>query len=122
MNINDLIEQELKKNKPISAFVIDVMREAIMRGFFQQGRILRQVEMASLFEVSHIPIREALRQLEAEGFVQKIPELLSNLVYGVSSGVPVWLIFIPNAVFENDAFDNFADKIETLDTLPPLFS
>ena len=49
-------------------------------------------------------------------------ELLSNLVYGVSSGVPVWLIFIPNAVFENDAFDNFADKIEPLDTLPPLFS
>lgn len=44
-----------------------------MRGFFQQGRILRQVEMASLFGVSHIPIREALRQLEAEGFVQKIP-------------------------------------------------
>jgi hypothetical protein len=43
-------------------------------------------------------------------------------VYGVSSGVPVWLILIPNTVFENDAFDNFADKIETLDTLPPLFS
>ena len=49
-------------------------------------------------------------------------ELLSNLVYGVSSGVPVWLICCPYTVFENDTFDNFADKIETLDTLPPLFS
>ena len=44
---------------------------------------------------------------------------MSNLVYGVSSGVPVWLIFIPNAVFENDAFDNFADKIEPLDPAFP---
>ncbi len=47
---------------------------------------------------------------------------MSNLVYGVSSGAPVWLICCPYTVFENDAFDHFADKIEPLDTLPPLFS
>ena|GEM_PF-4148837 len=47
---------------------------------------------------------------------------MSNLVYGVSSDVPVWMIRCPYTVFENDAFDHFADKIEPLDTLPPLFS
>jgi len=39
---------------------------------------------------------------------------LSNLVYGISSGVPVWLICCPYTVFENDTFDNFADKIDLI--------
>ena len=45
-------------------------------------------------------------------------ELLSNLVYRVSSGASVWLIRCPYTVFENDTFYNFANKVETLDTLP----
>ena len=37
----------------------------------------------------------------------------------VSNGVPVCLIRCPYTLFEKDAFDHFADKIEALDTLPP---
>lgn len=47
-----------------------VLREAIERSIFGPGRALRQDELAEVFGVSKIPIREALRTLEAYGFVE----------------------------------------------------
>jgi len=35
----------------------------------QEGQSLRQEEIANLFGVSRVPVREALRQLEGEGLV-----------------------------------------------------
>lgn len=45
------------------------IRDAIMRGEFRGGAPLRQTELARRLGISRIPVREALRQLEAEGFV-----------------------------------------------------
>jgi len=42
----------------------------IIRGEIQEGEQLRQDALADEFQVSRIPIREALRQIEAEGLVQ----------------------------------------------------
>lgn len=44
-----------------------------MRGEFRGGEPLRQTELARRLGYSRIPIREALRQLEAEGFVVLLP-------------------------------------------------
>lgn len=49
--------------------IVGALREAIIRGVLAGGTVLRQDELASQFGVSRIPVREALRQLDAEGLV-----------------------------------------------------
>jgi DNA-binding GntR family transcriptional regulator len=45
------------------------IRDRIDRGELVAGDVLRQRDLAKLFGVSPTPVREALRKLEAEGFV-----------------------------------------------------
>lgn len=45
------------------------IREMILAGAYRAGEALRQEALAEGFQVSRMPIREALRQLEAEGLV-----------------------------------------------------
>ena len=49
--------------------MVHLLQQAIVRGMFAPGQALRQDELATLFHVSKIPVREALRTLEANGFV-----------------------------------------------------
>lgn len=49
------------------------LREAIVRGIFRAGQPLKADEIAAQLGVSHIPVREALRQLEGEGLVTIYP-------------------------------------------------
>jgi DNA-binding GntR family transcriptional regulator len=46
------------------------LRKRILAGEFEDGEQLRQEAIASAYEVSRMPVREALRQLEAEGLVK----------------------------------------------------
>ncbi|MCM2476413.1 GntR family transcriptional regulator [Rhizobium sp. CG5] len=46
------------------------IREAIVSGEFDEGEPIRQDDVAKLFDVSKIPVREALKRLEAEGLVE----------------------------------------------------
>jgi DNA-binding GntR family transcriptional regulator len=50
-------------------FVAEVLREAITTGHLRANQPLPQDEIAAQLEVSHIPVREALRQLQSEGLV-----------------------------------------------------
>lgn len=45
------------------------LREAIVSGHFAEDEPIRQDDIAKLFNVSKIPVREALKRLEAEGLV-----------------------------------------------------
>jgi DNA-binding GntR family transcriptional regulator len=49
--------------------VVDGIRDMILKGHLKPGDSLRQDELANTFGVSTMPIREALRQLQAEGLV-----------------------------------------------------
>jgi DNA-binding GntR family transcriptional regulator len=49
--------------------VRDRVRKAILDGDFEPGTQLRQDELAERYGTSRSPVREALRQLEAEGLV-----------------------------------------------------
>jgi len=49
--------------------VADVLREAITAGHLRANQPLPQDQIAAQLEVSHIPVREALRQLQSEGLV-----------------------------------------------------
>jgi DNA-binding GntR family transcriptional regulator len=50
----------------------NTLRAAIFDGQFEDNEELSQVELAEHFGVSRVPVREALRQLQAEGLVQNI--------------------------------------------------
>ncbi|HKT55322.1 MAG TPA: GntR family transcriptional regulator [Microbacterium sp.] len=47
--------------------------EAIVDGRFMPGSRLKERDLSDLFEVSRIPVRQALQRLEAEGFVVTLP-------------------------------------------------
>jgi DNA-binding GntR family transcriptional regulator len=49
--------------------VADYLREGIIAGRFPRGARLKQQELASLLNTSITPVREALKLLEAEGYV-----------------------------------------------------
>lgn len=57
----------------IASMTVDALRERILRGDFPEGEPLRQDAVAEELGVSRIPVREALRQLEAEGLVTFSP-------------------------------------------------
>jgi DNA-binding GntR family transcriptional regulator len=64
---------EALKTRPrppsLGEHVVDSLREMILNGEFEEGAQLRQDTLAAALHVSRIPVREALRQLEAEGLV-----------------------------------------------------
>jgi DNA-binding GntR family transcriptional regulator len=67
----DNLVAELRDGRPSTPELIaDVLRAVILRGYFAGGQPLRQDEIATRFGVSRIPVREALRQLSAEGLVE----------------------------------------------------
>jgi DNA-binding GntR family transcriptional regulator len=57
------------QRQSLASAVANILREKILRGEVKAGEQLRQHVIASELEVSRIPVREALRQLEAEGLV-----------------------------------------------------
>jgi DNA-binding GntR family transcriptional regulator len=59
--------------KGTSEQIADVLRAEIESGDLPPGSSLNQVQIADRFQLSRIPIREALRHLEAEGYLTYLP-------------------------------------------------
>jgi DNA-binding GntR family transcriptional regulator len=55
--------------RPAPLAIADALRGAILAGALPAGTQIRQEHVAAEYGVSHIPVREALRRLEAEGLV-----------------------------------------------------
>lgn len=53
--------------------IAEVLRTRIVRGEIAGGTALRQDHVAQEFHASHVPVREAFRQLEAQGLVLTLP-------------------------------------------------
>jgi DNA-binding GntR family transcriptional regulator len=62
---------------------LDQLRDAILTGEMPPGEAIRVKLLAEQLGISHIPIREALRQLEAEGLVISLPRR-TPIVAGVA--------------------------------------
>jgi DNA-binding GntR family transcriptional regulator len=61
------------QRQTIASMTVAALRERILRGDYPDGEPLRQDALAEELGVSRIPVREALRQLEAEGLVTFSP-------------------------------------------------
>ena len=66
-------ESVMQGPRTVAEQVANVLREAIANGTIKAGTPLRQDELAEQFGFSRMPIRDALRQLEAEGIVSIHP-------------------------------------------------
>lgn len=71
--LSQLVEQVSPRFRTATEFVEATLREAILSGAIAPGTPLRQEELAATFKVSRMPIREALRQLEAQALVDFEP-------------------------------------------------
>jgi DNA-binding GntR family transcriptional regulator len=65
-------DPNLRERRTTTDYLATALRVAIYDGQFFDNEELNQVELAEFFGVSRVPLREALRQLQAEGLVQNI--------------------------------------------------
>ncbi len=68
-----LITEMRPRLQTAQELVLETLRLAILRGIMPPGTRLRQEELATAFDTSRIPVREALRVLEYEGLVSSEP-------------------------------------------------
>jgi DNA-binding GntR family transcriptional regulator len=61
------------RRQSLTSAVADRLRDQIIRGEIPEGAQLRQDAIATQYQVSRIPVREALRQLDAEGLIAIVP-------------------------------------------------
>lgn len=61
---------ELFAHTPVRETLYRRLQEQIISGRFAPGEVLHDKQIAGAFGVSRMPVREALRRLEDEGFVQ----------------------------------------------------
>src|SRR3569832_1703148 len=55
--------------RTVAADAAEILRQRILTGDLRSGQPIRQEQIAQELGVSRIPLREALKPLEAEGFV-----------------------------------------------------
>jgi DNA-binding GntR family transcriptional regulator len=66
---NVSIGPELQTRRTTSDYIADALRRAILMGEISDGAVLNQVATAERFGVSRVPVREAMRRLQAEGLI-----------------------------------------------------
>lgn len=69
MNYKAIAERMGARVGATQEWVFQVLRSGIINGELPGGIQLKQDEISSALNVSHIPVREALRRLEAQGLV-----------------------------------------------------
>ena len=92
-----------------SDFIAETLREAIVSGQLAAEVVLKQDELASRFEVSKIPVREALKRLEAEGLVSFIRN--KGAVVASMSTDEIWEYVEIRAMLEARAAELSAPRI-----------
>jgi DNA-binding GntR family transcriptional regulator len=78
MDAREMVMRELAKRasrqfRTAQDMVAEGLRLGILSGALESGQPLRQEQIAKDFEVSTVPVREALRQLAGEGLVTLLP-------------------------------------------------
>jgi DNA-binding GntR family transcriptional regulator len=69
----ECIQDCVQVNEPLSDGVYRVLVDAIVRGVLRPNERLTEQRLAEVAGASRTPIREAVRRLEAEGLIERIP-------------------------------------------------
>ena len=59
-------------NGPLSDTLLGKLQREILTGVYKPGQKLTEQELCSRYQISRTPVREALKQLEADGLVEMI--------------------------------------------------
>jgi DNA-binding GntR family transcriptional regulator len=94
----------------LSEEVIQAIKDAIRRGVLRPGQRLVETEIASQMQVSKAPVREALRQLQAEGLVVSYPQRGTFVVDLTEHDL--WEISTLRAALEGMALELAAEQID----------
>ncbi len=96
------ITRSLSDRRITADYIVDSIREGINGGVLADGAVLNQADLATFFGVSRVPVREALRQLQAEGLIDMRAHHLAVVkgldldrlmeVYTLRSVIEAWLI------------------------------
>ncbi|WP_053148963.1 GntR family transcriptional regulator [Pseudomonas sp. P97.38] len=120
----------IQVNGPIPAdrarsIIEESLREAILDGRLPSGTALRQQELADLFGVSRMPVREALRQLEAQSLLNVVqhkgavvaPLITNNAVetYALRSVLESFALRLSIPLLDADDLAHAAQYIEQLE-------
>jgi DNA-binding GntR family transcriptional regulator len=71
--LRELVDERRPKSETAQELIVTTLREAILDGIVVPGARLRQEDLASIFDTSRIPVRDALRVLEYEGLATSEP-------------------------------------------------
>ena len=53
--------------------IYEYLKNIIVKGEIHEGYMLKETELATQFNVSRMPVREALHRLDAEGLIEHTP-------------------------------------------------
>lgn len=106
--------------RPLREFIRDRIRDRISDGTYPPGTRLVERDLAAQFEVSRLPVREALRMLNTEGFVEMLAT--RGVIVRQLSRTDVEELFDVREALETTAFRKAAqratrDDIERLEAL-----
>lgn len=78
--MNDFMDEfvnntDFSQNKPLREMVYESLRDTIIAGKIPLGQRIVEKEYAERLNISRTPVREALKQLEAEELVEYIPRM-----------------------------------------------
>lgn len=64
---------DIPSHRQLRKLVAEQLRASILEGRYKPGEWLRQEKLAQELKVSQMPVREALKELAAEGLIEHIP-------------------------------------------------
>ena len=102
--------QPIESNKKtMTAIVQERIREAILSGELAAGSRIDQVRLAEQLDVSLVPVREALKKLDAEGFVQIVPRRGAFITE--TSTHDMQELYLARQILEGEAAYHAAEKL-----------
>jgi DNA-binding GntR family transcriptional regulator len=99
--------------RPLREFIRDRIRERIADGTYPPGTRLVERDLAAEFAVSRAPVREAVRILNTEGFVEMLPT--RGVIVRQLSRIDVEELFDVREALETMAFRRAAERATASD-------
>ncbi|MGZ8178847.1 GntR family transcriptional regulator [Williamsia sp. SKLECPSW1] len=99
--------------RPLREAIRNELRDRIIDGTYKPGDRIVERDVAAVYDVSRLPVREALRMLDTEGFVEMLPT--RGVIVRQLSKKDVSELFDVREALEGLAFRRAAEKLTKKD-------